>query len=80
MSTVECVRFIYPDGEVSVRYFSFSQVCEMASALSEDQRRIFYRGETSVITERDSYYAEAGTSLKYVGKVSLSGVRPTNRR
>jgi len=70
MCTIERVRLIYPDGEVSVRDYAFSQICEMAEALSKDQRKIFYSGKESVITERDSYFAEAGTSLKYMGRVS----------
>lgn len=72
MSTVECVRFIYPDGEVSVRYYSSSQVREMVSALPEDQREVFYRGEEGAVTERDSYFALAGTGLEYLGKVLIS--------
>lgn len=70
MCTIERVRLILPNGEVAVRDYAFSQICELTEALSKDQRKIFYSGKESVITERDSHFAAAGTSLKYMGIVS----------
>lgn len=69
MCTIERVRMIHPNGEISVCDYTFSQICEMTAVLSKDQRKIFYSGKESVITERDSHFAEAGTSLKYMGNV-----------
>ena len=67
MGTIDRVRLIHPDQSVSVRDYSFSQICEMTIVLSEEARNVFWQGKESVITEQDSHFAKAGTSLKYMG-------------
>lgn len=69
MSTIDRVRLIHPDQSVSVRDYAFSQICEMCAVLTKEQSKIFWAGQESVITERDSHFAKAGTSLKYMGAV-----------
>lgn len=69
MSTIDRVRLIHPDQSVSVRDYAFSQICEMTAVLTKEQKKVFWDGRDSVITEVDSNFAEAGTSLKYIGAV-----------
>ena len=66
--TVERIRIIHPDGRISVRDYAFSQVCEMTSVLTREDRRRFDNKE-SVITPTDSHFAKAGSDLKLVGEV-----------
>lgn len=69
MCTIDRVRLIHPDGSVSVRDYTFSQICEMTAILTKEQDFTFWKGEESVITKADSHFAKAGTSLKYMGSV-----------
>lgn len=63
---VDRVRIIHPNGEVSVRDYSFSQHCELTAVLSqEDQDR--YYAKQSVVTPTDSHFAKAGSDLKWMG-------------
>lgn len=59
------IRFIYPDGRISVRDLAFSQVCELTGGFSREDSREFYSG-VSKIVPADNHFALAGTNIKLV--------------
>lgn len=64
--TVDRVRTIAPNGDITVRDLAFSQICELTQALSKTDRKRFWAGERVVTTE-PNHFAPEGSDLKYMG-------------
>jgi hypothetical protein len=59
------IRFINPDGRISVRDLAFSQLCELLSGFTREEKGQFDDG-VSLIVREDNHFARKGTDIKLV--------------
>jgi hypothetical protein len=59
------IRIIRNDGDVTVKDYAFSQVCEMFQGNSREEIKQFDRG-IGIVIAKDSIFASAGEKAKLV--------------